>query len=141
MDALTPMRAPAFGEALAAPLLHEVLRALESLARDASHATVIDLRSLPLDEAARSALRGRLGRGEVEATLDVAGTTRIEESAYAGVWWVCHLAAEGAGAAAALEQIVVARVPELLLAHPEDVAEAAQRLAGELAATPCGAAP
>ena len=139
MDALTPMRVPAAGAGLAAPLLHEVLRALESLARDASRAVVIDLRSLPMDEAARSALRGRLGRGEVEATLDVAGTTRIDETAYAGVWWLRHLGADGA---AALEQIVVARVPELLLAHPEDVAASARRLAGELAATtPCAAEP
>jgi len=148
MDALKEMDAPGAlnalnplnpHEALAASLLHEISRRLEALAADPSHAQVIDLRSLPIDDAARSALRSRLGRGEVEASLDVAGATRIEETAYAGVWWARHLDADGG--AAVLEQIIVARVPELLLAHPEDIAAAARRLAGELAAAPAGESP
>jgi len=35
-----------------------------------------------------------------------------------------------------LEQIVVARVPELLLAHPVDIADAAERLGAERVAPP-----
>lgn len=133
MDAPNPSSRPSQDQALAAPLLHEVSRRLEALAADSSRSEVIDLRSLPIDQAARSALRSRLGRGEVEASLDVAGATHIEETAYAGVWWARHLDADGS---AMLEQIIVARVPELLLAHPEDIAASARRLAGELAAPP-----
>jgi hydrogenase-1 operon protein HyaF len=85
----------------------------------------IDLRSLPMTDGERQALRGRLGRGEVQATVDLGGATRIDETAFAGLWWVRHEAADGGVLA---EQIVVARVPELLLAHPADVEDAARRL-------------
>ncbi|NWG73259.1 MAG: hydrogenase expression/formation protein, partial [Rubrivivax sp.] len=93
----------------------------------------IDLRSLPLDDAQRQMLRARLGHGEVRAVVDVAGPTTVDETAFAGLWWVRH---EGADGGVLAEQIVVARVPELLFAHPADVADAAARLRGALGPDP-----
>ena len=112
-------------------VLHECAQHLAALAREPGFATAIDLRSLPLDDTQRHRLRARLGQGEVRAVVDVAGPTTVDETAFAGLWWVRH---EGADGGVLAEQIVVARVPELLLAHPADVADAATRLRGALGA-------
>ena len=77
----------------------------------------------------RACLEDRLGYGEVNATLDVAGQTEIIETAYPGVWWVRHL--DGRGRVAA-EQIVVTRVPDILISPPEDIRAAAARLIAEM---------
>jgi hydrogenase-1 operon protein HyaF len=129
MDTLTlptPLAAPA---GVAAALLREVAALLERLAADPGFSETIDLHGLPLTDAERARLRQRLGDGEVDARLEIAGPTRITETAYAGVWWLRHADADDRPV---LEQIVVARVPALLLAHPEDVADAARRLVAEL---------
>lgn len=118
--------------ALVDAVLHECAAHLAALAREPGFATAIDLRSLPLDDAQRQLLRARLGQGEVRAVVDVAGPTTVDETAFAGLWWVRH---EGADGGVLAEQIVVARVPELLFAHPADVADAAARLRGALGAT------
>ena len=106
-------------------VLHEVSRMLDALVRDPEFADAVDLHSLPLADTDRERLRQRFGSGEVEAVLDLVGPTRITETAYAGVWWVRHA---DAGDRTVLEQIVVARVPVLLYAHPADIADAARRL-------------
>jgi hydrogenase-1 operon protein HyaF len=119
-------------------VLREISSALGALARQGAAAPphaieeTIDLHSLPLSEADRAALATRLGRGEVQATLDVAGATRVFETAFAGVWWVEHADAQGH---TMLEQVVVARVPALLPAHPADIESAARRLQAELEST------
>lgn len=119
--------AAALGEAAGVvdAVLCDVATLLAALARDPDFADAVDLHSLPLTDADRDRLRQWLGRGEIEASFDLAGPTRIHETAFAGVWWVCHADAQGR---AVLEQIVVARVPALLLAHPDDIAAAARRL-------------
>ena len=38
----------------------------------------------------RDQLEQLLGRGEVQARLEIAGPSEIWETAYAGVWWVRH---------------------------------------------------
>jgi len=119
------------GSGVAEALLREVARLLDALARDPGYSAAIDLRSLPMQDADLACLRHRLGDGEVEARFDQVGPTRITETAYAGVWWVRHADADDR---AVLEQVVVARVPALLLAHPADIDDAAHRLATELAA-------
>ena len=116
-----------------AAVLREVAAMLQRLARDPAFDDAIDLMSLQLDDDARARLRRRLGRGEVDATLDLGGCTRIRETAYAGAWWVWR---DDADERTQFEQIVVARVPALLRTHPEDVAAAARRLAVELDAAP-----
>ena len=119
---------------VAEAVLREVGTLLEALARDPMFSDAIDLHSLPLNDAERAQLRRRLGQGEIDAALDLAGPTRISETAYAGVWWVRHADADDR---TLLEQIVIARAPALLLAHPSDIADAAALLAAELAACPC----
>lgn len=123
MDPLSDPRPPA---GRAGAVLHEVASALDALVRDERTQYTIDLHSLPLDDDERAWLRARLGSGEVRAALDVAGQSTVDETGFAGVWWVRHGDADGR---TWLEQIVVARVPALLLAHPDDVADAAGRLA------------
>lgn len=113
--------APALVEAV----LRELVEHLVALAARPDGSSAIDLRSLPMGDGDRRALRQRLGAGEVRATLALSGTSRVEETGYAGVWWVRHESIDGGVLA---EQIVVARVPELLLAHPADIDDAARRL-------------
>lgn len=85
----------------------------------------IDLRSLPMTDGDRSDLEVRLGQGEVSAILTVAGTSEIWETAVSGVWWVRH---RGEGGRIASEEIVVARVPDILAAHPDDARDSLVRL-------------
>ncbi|MEZ5729322.1 MAG: hydrogenase expression/formation C-terminal domain-containing protein [Burkholderiaceae bacterium] len=112
-------------------VIAEVAARLERLVADPTYQDAIDIHGLPLDDRQRDVLRERLGQGEVDARLDVAGSSRITETAFAGVWWVSHL---DASERPVLEQIVIARVPDLLPAHPADIALAAARLAGRTGA-------
>jgi hydrogenase-1 operon protein HyaF len=110
-------------------VLREVADLIGVLADDADFVRAIDLRGLPLDDRERTQLRARLGRGEIAVMFGADQGTRIWETAYSGVWWVQFSAADGA---LLLEQIVVARVPEILTAHPADISAAARRLAIEV---------
>lgn len=115
---------------MADALLREIAVLLQGFAASGANA-VIDLASLPLTPADLSDLEARLGRGEVSATLDVAGISEVWETGYSGAWWVRHL---GAGERIASESIVIAAVPEILAAHPDDARAAAQRLLASLEA-------
>jgi len=110
-------------------VLREIAELLEKLAVSGEPG-FIDLRSMPMTDADRAELEERLGRGEVEASLDVAGTSEVRETGYAGVWWIRHA---GAGGKVAAEEIAVAEVPEILKAHHADIAAAASRLNRDLA--------
>lgn len=114
-------------------VMREVAQLLDALAADPGAEATIDLHGLPLSGADRAVLADRLGRGEVQAVLDVAGCTRVQETAFAGVWWVRH---GDAGDPAAIEQLVVARIPALLPAHPDDIGDAARRLRVAVKALP-----
>lgn len=124
-----PPRCDPPGAGLVEAVLQELAVLLGALAGDEQFSDAVDLHSLPLDDNSRERLRQRLGRGEVEARLELAGPSTIVETAYAGLWWVRHADADGH---TVFEQIVVARVPPLLLAHGDDIAAAAQRLGAEL---------
>jgi hydrogenase-1 operon protein HyaF len=129
MDAVTGCPDAAARDGLVEAVLHELSALLAELEHDPGFSGAIDLHSLPMPEAARARLSERLGSGEVDVTLDLAGPSRVRETAYPGVWWLRH--ADGADRTL-LEQIVVARVPELLCAQEADIAGAARRLAAEL---------
>ena len=90
----------------------------------------IDLRSLPMSPDEVSELEAMLGQGEVQATLSLAGPSEIRETGHAGVWWVKHFDSTGAPQS---EQIVVARIPDILCADPGDMARAGVALADALA--------
>lgn len=85
----------------------------------------IDLASLPFSPADRSWLEQRLGRGEVEIRLMAAGLSTFNETACPGVWWVSHHNEAGIRVS---ELIEVARIPELVAAHPDDVKIGLERL-------------
>jgi hydrogenase-1 operon protein HyaF len=131
MDTLNapPPRCDPPDAGLVEAVLQELAVLLEALAGDEQFNDAVDLHSLPLDDGAREQLRQRLGRGEIEARLELAGLTYIVETAYAGLWWVRHADADER---TVFEQIVVARVPPLLPAHGADIAAAARRLSAEL---------
>lgn len=126
----TPLTSPTASTGMAEALLHEILDLLQRFV-DTGEAGAVDLRGLPMTQGDREELALRLGEGEVRATIHVSGTSTVVETAYAGIWWLRHEAADGQLLA---EQIVIARVPEILLSHPEDIALARERLAEALAA-------
>lgn len=102
----------------AAPaVLREVAVLLEKLAVN-GETGAIDLRGLPLSPGDRGWLQERLGKGEVEIALALVGDSTIRETAFPGVWWVVHRNERGAVES---EFIEVARIPELVLAHPDDI--------------------
>jgi hydrogenase-1 operon protein HyaF len=109
---------------MAEPVLREIHARLESFAAT-GQTGAIDLAGMPLTRADREALEAFLGRGEVSATLDVAGRSEIWETAYSGVWWVRHWG----GDAVASELIEFTAIPEILKTDRTDAAGAVKRLA------------
>jgi hydrogenase-1 operon protein HyaF len=104
----------------------DLLRHLRRLAADPQVDETLDLANLPLSPQDRDRLRAWLGEGEVSATLNVVGPTQVQETAFAGIWWITHRAPDGR---VQLEQINVARMPALLCAQPDDIPDAVLRLA------------
>jgi len=98
---------------------------------------LIDLRSLPMSGPDRVALRRLLGDGEVKATFDADGVSRIDETGIAGVWWVEHRDRQGDIIA---ELIEVALFPPILSCAAEDLAPASRALEIRLAAAAAPAA-
>jgi hydrogenase-1 operon protein HyaF len=129
-SAVTTIIRPNFRKArLADAVFREIAGKLEQLL-STGEAGTIDLRSLPLTDFDRIELAGRLGDGEVRAVVVAGGTSTIFETQFAGVWWIRHEDGEGR---MLTEQIVVARVPEILLAHPADIGVSHTRLSKLLA--------
>ena len=114
----------------ALPLLHEIAALLQALA-ERSEEGCIDLRGLPLAPGDYDHLRALLGEGEVQATIDAAGETRVRETAYAGVWWVTH---RGPDDEVMAERIEITFMPAILTSHPADVGVAARRLHDDIEA-------
>lgn len=101
------------------PVLVQLQQAVEHLLA-AGEETTIDLGAMPFSERDEADLRERLGVGEVAATLDAFGPTRIEETRFAGVWLIEHQDAEQRRLTLHLH---VARVPEILCAPIDDIAD------------------
>jgi len=114
VDGVFPDAALSHGNAM--PLLHEVEVLLNDLLTTGKPAS-IDLRSLPMLPTDYEKLREALGDGEVSATIEAMGPTRVRETAFHGVWWVTHYNSEDAVIA---EFIEVTYVPEILRTHPAD---------------------
>lgn len=108
----------------APPLLRELLEMVHRLL-DAGEASSIDLSALPLTPADLDWLREKLGEGEIVVTLQAGGESTLAETACAGVWWVTHRNEQGTVTAQFVE---VAFVPELVKAHPKDVAVGMEQL-------------
>lgn len=109
-------------------VLSEVHTLLKRFA-ETGESGAVDLRGLPLTAADRDQLEELLGRGEVRCTLSLMGRSEVWETAFPGVWWVRHLGAEDTVSSEILE---ITNVPDILLAHPEDITAAAIRLESRL---------
>lgn len=101
------------------PLLQEVVHALRTLS-ETGEGTTIDVSAMPFSAQDETDLRAHLGEGEVSATVNAFGPTLVQETALPGVWLVEHLDGEDRRLAMHIE---VARVPAILVAPIEDIAD------------------
>jgi hydrogenase-1 operon protein HyaF len=108
----------------ATAVLHELGAMLAALAEHGEPG-VIDLGGMPLSPADRDWLATKLGRGEIDMTLDLDGSSTVRETAFHGIWWIAHHNEKGVATG---EFIEVNRVPALVPAHPDDIREAAANL-------------
>jgi hydrogenase-1 operon protein HyaF len=113
------------------PLLHEIRHALQRVASGAE-GTTIDLGSLPLAPGEEKRIEELLGQGEVRAELDALGPTVLQETRYAGVWFITHRNSEQEVVARFIE---VTRIPELLLAQSPDMHRSLHELERQLDVT------
>ncbi|MDP1924505.1 MAG: hydrogenase expression/formation C-terminal domain-containing protein [Thiobacillus sp.] len=108
----------------APPLLREISELLRHLL-ETGETAAIDLSALPLTSPDLDWLRDKLGEGEIAVTLQASGESTLNETACPGVWWVTHRNEQGAVTSQFIE---VAFVPELVKAHPQDVASGQEYL-------------
>ncbi len=110
------------------PVLHQIRHALELLVATGEE-TRIDLTAMPFGPGDLERLTELLGRGEVTASVDALGPTLVQETAIPGVWRVDYRDADDRRLTL---QIEIAPVPEILRAHPQDLAEAVAMLDSRL---------
>lgn len=115
-----------------APILHEVLHALRRLA-DNGETTQIDLNALPFGPGDEEHLLSLLGRGEVHATVDALGVTRVTETAFPGVWLVDYLNEEDQRLTLHLD---ITEIPSILRVQPRDIEGSITALDAHLSAEP-----
>jgi hydrogenase-1 operon protein HyaF len=111
-------------------ILSELVSLLERLA-DGNSPGSIDLRSLPMSPPDRALLQRVLGNGEVQATVNARGLSKIHETRFSGVWWIEHFDQEGESVA---EFIEVSRVPDILASAPDEIAADARELRARITA-------
>lgn len=111
------------------PIINEVLHAVDRLL-ETSEATTIDLAGLPFGPGELEHLEATLGTGELSATLDALGTSRIRETAYPGVWWLEHRNAHDEIVGRYLE---ITRTPEILSSQDADIIAGRARLEDQFA--------
>lgn len=107
-----------------AAILSELASLLDRLVK-AGESAAIDLRSLPMSAQDRVELQRALGEGEVQATLNADGLSSIRETRVPGLWWVEHRDRHGELNA---ELIEVARMPQILMCAPDEIAAGASAL-------------
>jgi len=117
-----PAAADAAANAL--PVLHEIRHALDKLAAS-GEPTVIDLSAIPFGPGDLKQLFATLGKGEVEASVNAFGETRVSETQYPGVWLVEHFSPQGNDLATHIE---VTRLPSMLVTPEQDIADASAAL-------------
>jgi hypothetical protein len=112
-------------------ILSQLVGLLETLAQQGTSA-IIDLCSLPMGPEDRLELQRVLGDGEVKATVEADGLSRIRETGISGVWWVEQFDRIGALSA---EMIEVAMVPQILSCAKDEIIAGAHALQERLSAT------
>lgn len=121
----------------ALPILHEVRHALERLI-STGETTQIDLNAIPFGPGDQERLTALLGSGEVRATIDALGPTRVQETSIPGVWLLDYYNGEGQRLAFHIE---IATIPGILAAQPEDLAGALDTLDARLTSIATSATP
>ena len=106
------------------PILNEVMHAVDRLL-EADEPTTIDLAGLPFGPGELEHLEATLGTGELAAKLDALGTSRIQETAYPGVWWLEHRNVHDEVVGRYLE---ITRTPEILSSQDADIVAGRARL-------------
>jgi hydrogenase-1 operon protein HyaF len=106
------------------PILAEVMHALDRLL-DENIPTTIDLAGLPFAPGELDELESIFGEGELTATLDALGNSRIRETLYPGVWWVEHRNVHDEVTGRYLE---VTRIPDILSSQDADIIAGRARL-------------
>jgi len=124
----TPAVAGGLGGGVAA-ILSELATLLERLANGEAPGA-IDLRSLPMSPLDRAELQQVLGEGEVQATVNAQGVSKMRETRVPGVWWIEHFEQQGELIA---ELIEVTRVPEILSSASDEIAAGARALRAQIA--------
>jgi len=114
------------------PILHEILHALRRLAAT-GETTRIDLTAIPFGPGDEEYLLSLLGRGEVEATIDALGLTRVTETAFPGVWILDYLNEQNRRLTLHLE---ISGIPSILRAQPRDVEDSITSLEAQLSLDP-----
>jgi hypothetical protein len=114
-----------------AAILTELVTLLEQFVSAESPAA-IDLRSLPMSPQDRAELQRVLGEGEVQATVNAGGLSRIRETRVSGAWWVEHY---DQGGRLVAELIEVGRVPGILSSAPDEIIAGARNLRAQINAT------
>ena len=102
-------------------ILSELVTLLVRL-KEREETGLIDLLSLPMSALDREELKGLLGDGEVHATLDAEGPSRVQETSVPGIWWIEHRDRQGKLIA---ELIEVALIPAILKCDRAEIAGAA----------------
>lgn len=110
------------------PLLHQVQHALQHLITS-NEPTSIDLLTLTLLPDQEQCLLDFLGKGEVEARLNVFGESILQETKYTGVWLVEHYNPDAELTGRYLE---IAWLPNILSSPVEDVHHAFEKLSCHL---------
>ena len=108
----------------APPLLRELLEQVRHLLAT-GEPSAIDLSALPLTPADLDWLHEKLGAGQINVTLQANGESTLNETGCPGIWWVTHHNEQGAVTSQFIE---VTFVPELVKAHPQDVAIGQEQL-------------
>lgn len=125
----SPIMVGGLGGGVAA-IFTELVTLLERLAAGDEPAT-IDLRSLPMSPQDRIELKGALGEGEVQATVNAQGLSTLRETRISGIWWVEHRNEQGELVAELLE---VTRVPAILSSASDEIDAGARALRAQMTA-------
>ena len=112
---------------LADAVLREIVALLDVFAATGETAC-IDLGGLPLSGRDRADLDECLGRGEIAATLDLAGRADVWETTFSGVWRVRHFGASEV----AVDLVEISSCPEILRTDRRDARLAVRKLAQAL---------
>lgn len=127
---IEPTGKPARAWGITLPILHEIRHGLERLAQSGEK-TLIDLQAIPFGPGDEQRLLALLGQGEVQASLQALGTTRVWESAVPGVWLVDHHSVDDERIALHIE---ICTIPDILRTQAQDVQDAVAALDARLAA-------